>query len=456
MKKPNILFVLVDQLRRDSVSHYGGPVQTPNLDRLATQGTSFSQAYCVNPMCTPARGAIFTGRFTHALNDEKGNPFYFNNRTVNPDEISIAKSLGDVGYKCGYIGKWHMHRQGDNCVPPEKRIGFDDFWAGGFSEEQYADEGIEAVRGGREWQPDLKVDLAKKYMTAKVKQDDPFFLVVSMNPPHRPYTLPEDKQYLLEQAREQISTEHIRQNVPERLRDQALEEYIQYHANVMGIDEKVGELMDSLEKLGVDDNTLVVFTSDHGENLYGHGCLGKNQFHEEAAAVPMLMRWNNVIESERMVSDFINHTDVLPTLLDLIGTTVPERAQGKSFAAFLRGEEERGPQQSAYLEINHPWWDYKTYMGPQGHRRCLVTESYKLVLMDSQLGSGGAIPWELWDRKNDPYELNNLANDPGYYPLISELVQQMWKEWMLPTDDHYFYDRTLSGLREEYIEYDEE
>ena len=73
----------------------------------------------------------------------------------------------------------------------------------------------------------------------------------------------------------------------------------------------------------------------------------------------------------------------------------------------------------------------------------------------SELGSGGAIPWELWDRKNDPYELNNMADDPGYYPLISDLVQQMWKEWMLPTNDDYFYDRTLSGLREEYLEYDE-
>jgi arylsulfatase A-like enzyme len=448
--QPNVLFILCDQLRRDSLSLYGGPVRTPNLDRLAAEGTIFRQAYCVNPMCTPARAALLTGRFNHALQDVKGRPYFFNDRLLDPGEVSVAKSLTGAGYDCHYIGKWHTDDgvPGSHIPRGERRFGFDGFWAGVNSGAprvgamHYTDDG-EPVRYEGQWEPDMQTDLAIDVISQGAAADRPFFLFLSWVPPHRPYTLSAARQGLLDEARQQITAEDVRRNVPSRLRDAALEESIHYHANVLGLDDNVGRLMEHLERTGLADDTLVVFTADHGECLLSHGIEGKNQFYEEAAAIPFLARWPGRIAAGRRADDFFNMTDVAPTLLDLCGAAIPERMQGVSFAPFLRGDAAAGPHDSAYLEIHHPWWDYIHGQGPQGHRRCIVTDEWKFVMFDA--GERGGIPWQLYDRKNDPHELNNLADDPGCIPTICELAKRMFV-WMRETDDP-FIDIALKDYR---------
>ncbi|RMD82413.1 MAG: hypothetical protein D6820_03730, partial [Lentisphaerae bacterium] len=130
--KPNLVVILVDQLRRNAVHHLGGPVPTPALDQLAEEGVSFPDAFCVSPMCTPARAALLTGRLNHALHDVNGNPYYFNDHTLSPQERTLAHILSEHGYACGYAGKWHLIRgKGDTPIPRGPlRLGFDDFWAG--------------------------------------------------------------------------------------------------------------------------------------------------------------------------------------------------------------------------------------------------------------------------------------------------------------------------------------
>lgn len=440
---------MVDQLRRDSVGFHGNEIATPHLDHLASEGTAFAQAYCVNPMCGPARAALLTGRFNHALKDSTGKTYFYNDRLLNTEEVSIAKAFRDSGYDCSYVGKWHNDDRGP-CTHIERgprRMGFDDYWAGinaGSPRTRpfyFSDDG-QCIKIGKKWEADLHADLTIRHLEQLAKSDRPFMTFLSLLPPHDPYDLPEERKHLFDDARKQINK--LRPNVPERLKDEALNDYVQYHANVLGVDDIVGRLMRKLDALKLKENTIIVFTSDHGDTLFSHGLKGKNQFYEESAAIPLIIRWPEHIKSDQIFTDFLNITDIAPTLLDLCGITPPDRMQGKSFAKRLTGIDSKGPHDSAYLEVNHPWWDYQFGQGPQGNRRCIITDKWKLVLMESKLGPGAVIPWQLFERQKDPYEMNNLANDPGCHPIINDLVKKMWR-WMQETGDP-FYKTSRSGI----------
>lgn len=454
-KAPNILFIMADQLRRDSIACNGGPVPTPNMDRLASQGANFSNAYCVYPMCTPARAAMLTGRFCHACNDDHGNPYVFNERQLDLDEVTIAKELTRNGYRCSYVGKWHTDKGANRTHVPRgpRRQGHDAVWLGrNCSTERcdphyFTDDG-EKIQLHDKWEADMETEQAVELLRSESKRDTPFYLTVSYTPPHRTYKLPEYKKYLLDQAKKHITHDTVAENIPDRLKQTGYEEAVQYHANVMGIDECLGTLLDEVENLGLTENTIVVFTADHGDNLFAHGVKGKNQFYEECAAVPFIIRFPEKVKENVKTNAFFNLTDLAPTLLDLAGSPVPERMQGKPFTSLLSGESEEGPHKSAYLEVNHPWYDFRFGQGPGGNKRCLVTEDWKLVLIESKAGTGGAIPWQLYERKKDPYELNNLAEDPGCMPIICELMREMWK-WMTETEDD-FIEHTMSGFRDLY------
>lgn len=459
-QSPNVIFIMTDQLRRNSIGCMDGPVATPAIDKLASGGISFSQAYCNSPMCTPARAAFLTGKLNHSIACDKGEPYYYNDRLLNTNENTIAKVLTKAGYKCAYIGKWHNDstQKATHIPRGPRRQGFDDFWAGvnvGSNRTNafyFTDDG-KKIQSDNEWEPDMQTRLTIDYLEKNKDSNQPFFLFLSWLPPHPTYDLPKYRQYLIDEARKQIDESDLRPNVPERVKDLAIEEYVQYHANVLGLDDNLNKLLLALKNLGLEENTILVFTADHGDDLLSHGLKGKNQCYEEAAAIPFIIRYPNKIKAGQITDDFINISDMAPTLIDLCGAEVPQEMQGKSFAPFLLGKEQHGPQNSAYLEINHPWWDYRFDQGPQGHRRCIVTADWKLVLIESKAGQGGAIPLQLFERKKDPFEMNNLANDPGCQLIINKLVQQMWQEWMLPYNDPFIH-HTLSGLREEYgIEY---
>ena len=452
MNRPNILFILTDQLRRDSVGYEGGPIQTPNIDRLAQQGTSFGAAYCNYPMCGPARAALLTGRFNHALRDENGESYMFNNRALARDETSWAHALTASGYACSYIGKWHLNgKTKSNFIPRgPRRFGFDGLWAAvNVSSPRtypyyYTDEG-EKIEVGEQWEAAMQTDLAIEFLREQSNAKQPFALMVSWLPPHGPHDLPPDEQPLFTRAQEELAAHPdnaLRANVPDRLREVALEESVTYHANVLGVDALVGRLTQTLDELGLAENTIVVFTSDHGDCLWSHGLQGKNQFYEEAAAIPLVIRAPGM-NANRHTMQFANLTDLAPTLLDLCDVPIPARMQGRSLAPLLRGAD-NGPHDAAFLEVNHAWWDFRYGQGPQGHRRCIVTDKWKLALLESHVGMGGAIPHQLFDRHNDPLEMNNLANDPGYHREINALVQRMWVQMVATADP--FFDLTLNGL----------
>jgi arylsulfatase A-like enzyme len=429
MQKPNLLVILCDQLRRQALGQFGGPVPTPNLDQLAAEGVSFSQAYTNNPMCTPARAAMLTGRYPHALRDEHNRPYWYNDRLLDVDECGIAKSLTQAGYSCGYIGKMHTDRGGSGTHVPAgpRRHGFDDFWAGYHAAHPHAapfyfkDNG-ERMECGNVWEPVMQTELALQHISESIRRDKPFFLHLSYGPPHTPFTLPDDKQYLLARARELNLP--LSPNVPPEVAEAAREESIQYHANVMGLDEVMGRLLSGLKESGAAENTIVVFTSDHGSQLFNHGLREKNQFFEEAVAIPFICRWPERVQRGVVSPAFLHLTDLAPTLLELCGVPVPERMQGRSLAPVLLGRAEQGPHPLAYLEANLPLWDFTFGQGPQGNRRCIITDEWKLVLIESRDGYGVVTPAQLFNRRNDPHEMRNLAADPGCQWAICQLVKQ--------------------------------
>ncbi len=469
---PNVLLVFCDQLRPHALASYGGPVPTPNLDRVAGEGVRFSQAYCTYPMCTPARAALLTGRFCHALRDQQDYPYLYNNQLLDLDAPTFAKTLTAAGYNCSYIGKWHTDdaKYGKFIPRGPRRQGFDDEFYGlqCFSDItnpwHFSDDGQEKIQGTKSWEPDHQTDLAEDYLRRaaerRQREGTPFCLTISYNPPHGPTDLPSERQHLLQTAREYIK--ETRPNVPgynsetasataTNLYEEALESYVRYHANVMGIDECVGRLLSVLEHTELRDNTLVIFTADHGDDLLSHGCTGKNQFYEEAALIPLLINFPGQISEGRETSEFVNIVDLAPTILDFCGVQPDERVQGHSLKPLLTGETEKGPNSSAYLEVDHPWWDYIFGQGPQGTRRCIVTADWKLVLITTGGGgTGGAVPHQLFNRKEDPYETENLVNDPAHYQVISELGRHMLA-WMYDTEDPFLWT-TLRGRPEDSIE----
>lgn len=451
---PNVLFILVDQLRRQAVGHLGGPVHTPNIDALARGGVSFTRGYCAYPMCTPTRAALLTGRYCHALRDTEGRAYMFNNRRLELEVDTYAKMLGDRGYRCGYVGKWHNDGGGGHFVPPgPRRQGFDDFFAGTEGSTPptapfvFDDDGRKRSFG-EAWEPDVQVDLALRYLDRVADAAEPFCLTVSFSPPHAPLDFPPGRGALLDRARSQLDS--LRPNVPERLNEDARTISERYHAAVIGIDECVGELVGALEDHGIRGNTLVVFVSDHGDHLLSHGLRGKNQCYEEAVGVPMIFNRPGTIREAGPVNAFANHIDVAPTLLDLCGIPSGEQMHGTSLAKLLRNDAAPPPRDSAYIEMHHPWYDFRFGQGPGGHRRCLVTETWKLVLLESFQGHGRVVPDQLFDHEADPYETSNLVADPGYRPLINELMRSAW-QWMVDTEDSFF-ELSVDGMERRQVE----
>lgn len=453
-KRPNFLFILTDQLRRQSVSHMGGPVNTPHIDSLAETGVSFTRGYCINPICGPSRANLLTGKFSNAIKDNMGHPYWFNDRQLNPNEPSFAKSLTHSGYACSYIGKWH-NSVGKGFVPRgSQRFGFDAYWAGvnvgspRNNPHHFTDDGVK-IEAGEKWEPDMQTDLAVEFLN-KQDLEDPFFLTVSYLPPHTGFELSAERQYLYEEAKKQIEGKAMRKNVPERLIGseqtvcgeigyKAKDVDWLYHANVLGIDDCVGRLLKTLEEQNLRDDTIVVFTSDHGDQLLSQGLTGKNQLYEESVAVPVIFNCPGKIKERKSVDDFISFVDLAPTFVELGEGEVPQEMQGESFASFLKGDAEQGPLDSVYLQNNHPWYDFFFNQGPGGNKRCLVTDDWKLILIESRSGTGNVIPYQLFDIKNDPYELNNLVDDPGYAPVIVECAKKMMA-WMERVDDPFILE----------------
>lgn len=398
--EPNVLFVFSDQHRGMDVGYAGNPdVRTPNLDRLASEGMSFPNAYANTPVCGPSRASLLTGQYplSHTV---------VANDLPLPTEVpSVAKAFADAGYRTGYIGKWHLDGlPRDRWTPPgPRRQGFDDFWAtfncshAYFDATYYRDDPQPIAFN--QYEPIGQTDLALEFLEGC---EQPFCLFLSYGPPHAPYDqVPTD--YTETYEPDELAIRPNAEPTTQLTHDAKLaprETIAHYYSHITAIDEQVGRLLDYLGETGLEENTIVAYSPDHGDMLWSHGYSKKEQPWEESINIPFAIRWPGEIPADTVERSVFSIVDMAPTLLSLADVTPPEAMEGTDYTQVMRGGDATVPD-SVFLSLPVP----NTQALSQGIPiwRGVRTERYTYA----RLRDG--TPWVLYDNEEDPYQLRNLA-----------------------------------------------
>jgi arylsulfatase A-like enzyme len=407
--RPNLLFVFADQWRAQSTGYAGDPNlhgKTPHLDRLAQESVNLVNAVSTVPVCTPYRASLLTGQYalTHGL--------FMNDASLNPELTTIGKVFKSAGYDTGYVGKWHVDGHGRaDFIPEERRQGFD-YWKVLECTHNYNDSayytgndpekkkwpGYDAIAQTRDVQ---------RYLADHAQSGRPFAAFLSWGSPHNPYsTAPKQYKDLFPPADIQL-----RSNVPAADAEKARKDLAGYYAHIAALDQCMGELMATLDETGLRDNTILVFTSDHGDMLYSHGQIFKQQPFDESVRIPFLVRCPARCAA-REVDMPIGSPDIMPTLLGLCGIQVPGSAEGRDYSRVLAGEA--APDNDAELiECITPFGSWNRSRGGREYRG-IRTRRHTYV---RDLKG----PWVLFDNKNDPFQKTNLVDSPESASVLEKL-----------------------------------
>lgn len=458
-KRPNILFIMADDHGYQAMSCYGSKVnKTPNLDRIATQGMRFDRAFVTNSICGPCRAVILTGKYSHL------NGFAQNGDRFNGGQQNVAKILQANGYQTAVIGKWHL-----GSTP----TGFD-YWhvlrgqGPYYNPEMLTTDGPVKHTG---YVTDIITDQALSWLKERRKADRPFFLMYHHKAPHRnwkpgpkylnafddvtipePATLYDDYSGRGTPAKSQAMTieNHLNEHdlklssqrskfTPEQQKawDKAYakknaefkkgnlsgKELIQwkyqryakdYLRCVQSVDDNVGRVLDYLKESGLEENTMVVYTSDQGWYLGEHGWYDKRWMYEESFRTPLVVRWPAKIAPGSVNKDMVMNLDFAQTFLDLANVDAPADMQGTSIKPILTGKTPADWRKSVY-------YHYYEFPGPHSVRRHygVRTQRHKLIHF-YRLNE-----WELFDLEKDPNELKSVYDDPEYAAVRKELEAEL-------------------------------
>lgn len=435
-KRPNILFVMSDDHAATALScytsllnsHLKGIVQTPNLDRLAREGMLFRNAFVTNALCAPSRATILTGKYAH-LHGVRDNSTRFDG-----SQTTFPKLLQRAGYRTALVGKWHL--QSD----PE---GFD-YWCilpgqGLYNDPVFIEHGKRIKRQG--YVTDIITELCIDWLERWHREfrSQPFCLLCHHKAPHRPWTpatrhrslfndieIPAPPTFDDDYRHRASAAAHADMRIadmpdyakemppnlsPEERKRWNYQRFIKdYLRCIIAVDESVGALLDCLERLGVLNETLVIYTSDNGFFLGEHGWYDKRFMDEPSIRVPLLVRYPSEVLDGKVNENMVLNVDIAPTLLDFAGVSIPSDMQGRSLRPLLRGETPKGWRTAFY---------YRYYEYPGPHRVLphygIRTERYKLVHYPT---TG---EWELFDLQVDPNETCNHCGDPKYAKVVEEL-----------------------------------
>ncbi|NED99496.1 sulfatase family protein [Phytoactinopolyspora halotolerans] len=455
MQRPkNVIWIVTDQMRAQTTGYAGDPnVSTPNLDRLAAEGVNFTRAVAGTPLCCPFRGAMVTGRYPH-------NNGVTGHRVPMPDGTrTVAHTFADAGYATCYIGKWHLDGDrpelGDavegeqhhrvRMIPTERRAGFQDWWAYEnnnrpfdclvHTDEGRTPSGMQVLRAadGMEqfrlpgYEADALTDILLGWLDGRAGTEQPFFAVLSMQPPHNPYTAPASAM-----ARHMPGDVRLRPNVPDiaKITERARRDLAGYYAAIEQIDHNIGRIRSRLHGLGLEEDTYLVFFSDHGDLHGSHGQWRKTAPWEEAVRIPFLVGGPSREHQDTCRLDApLNHVDIAPTTLGLCGLSVPAEMEGIDYSRVIDGAG--GPSsptdypESAYLSLPLPTGHPSSVDLPW--RGVVTRDGWKYVRLDGR-------PWLMFNLNDDPYEWVNLAHDPAHHAERTEL-ELLLREWSLHTGD---------------------
>ncbi|HVV01987.1 MAG TPA: sulfatase [Verrucomicrobiae bacterium] len=428
--RPNVLVVIADQWRFEALGFAGNPdVKTPNLDRLAHESVRLETAVSGLPVCTPMRASFMTGQ--RPLTDG----VFMNDVALNPNAETIAKVFRKAGYDTGYVGKWHLNGDGRSAfIPPERRQGFD-YWKVLECTHDYNHsfyyandpvlrewEGYDAIAQTRD---------VENYLRSRRGSAKPFFLVLAWGPPHSPYnTAPKKFRELYKP--DQLS---FRPNVPGAVRAKAGEMLAGYYAHCSALDACLGGLWQALREAGLDKNTILLFTSDHGDMLGSHDLYRKQKPYDESIRVPLLVHWPAGLKPRFSGLDApINSEDLMPTILGLCRLPIPKSVQGKDFSRYLRGGRAPGDG-SALITCIAPFGEWSRQKGGKEFRG-LRTARYTYCR-----DLHGA--WLLFDDRVDPFQTNNLAGAPAAAKLVRKLDKALVKKLAREHDEFLSGDQYI-------------
>jgi choline-sulfatase len=460
-KRPNVIYVMADQLRHDAMGYAGNhKAKTPNLDKLASESLNFTNCVSVSPVCAPHRASLLTGKYSSSTG------MVVNELRINPNQKTIAHVVSNNGYNTAYFGKWHLyaneagnHDKIRNAyIPPGPyRLGFDDEWkAFNFHHANYNGYYFEnapvKLQYDKPYEPEAQFDQAIDYVTEHANDENPFFMVLSVGVPHDPwrkedvpeeyYNMFEDEEFRLPQSWQDTPDPLMDRNTdPERWLNhwkKKIPEFKRgYYAQVASLDDYMGRLMNTLEKSGIEENTIVVFSSDHGETFGENGRVYKMTFYEGAARIPFLIRWKGHIPAGLNSSALINTPDVMPTLLGLMDLPIPEGVEGMDLSSVCLGKGGKEPEIAFLQGMGH------TFLWKDGHEWRAVRDkrfTYARYLIDgSEL---------LFDNKKDPLQMNNVVDDPYYQDVYQDLKSKM-KSKMEELNDEF---KPSSWYRDKWID----
>ncbi len=474
--RPNILIVMQEHMQGQVVD-FDHPCYMPNIkNRLAREGMTFILGYTPTALCAPARASFFTGLYP------TGHGMYNNYHSLPVMHSGLflgvklfSEYLKEVSYNLSYIGKWHVSgEKGPICygwhIPQEvristgypvpgyrrslwekqlyrrrskvrlkryaviKRLGWPDYILYG------------TLDGKLEEMADFKrVKIAAKEIKRLSRKSKPWVIFVGLTNLHDPYIVPEpyasmydpDDISLPENYYDSLEDKpmiyrRMRQQLWSQLNGQQVREAIAHYWGLCTMtDDLVSLLLDALEDVGVEDNTLVLFTSDHGDQVGGHGLFLKGVMpFEESYRIPMIVRWPQVIKPGSISTEFVTLCDFAPTFCEIAGAEMPKPCHGRSLLPLFQGLKPKDWPQSFFGQFLGSEYYYT--------QRIIRTYRFKYVFNAFDID-------ELYDLQNDPYEMKNLITDPDYDDIKIELIKEMWK-WCVKTDDILFDPYPTSAL----------
>ncbi len=445
-EKPNILWIMSDDHAAHAISAYGGRfaevAPTPNLDRLASEGMRFTNAFVTNSICTPSRAVLWTGKYSH-----RNGVYKFTG--LDQSQPTLPKYMQAHGYQTGFVGKYHLHTN---------PVGFD-HWSilpgqGRYHDTAFVEMGDEdpsgiVTKGKRTayegWHStDIITHKALEWFKEVRNPDEPFFYMLHYKAPHdlwehahryddyladvnipepanlhdhgsgRSPALDQSTQDIAGTSRHTQFTDAINAMPPSReKRSVVYQEYMKrYLRCVKGIDDNLGKVFAYLEESGLSENTIVMYTADQGFFLGEHGLYDKRLIHEESLRVPLIVRWPGQVAAGQVREEMILNLDYAETLLDIAGHPVPDDMQGRSFKPILQGNRVEDWRDAFYYRYYYSHFDTPSHYG-------IRTQDLKLVYYDTR------DEWELYDLKTDPTEMYNLAGDPAWKNRLASLKTRL-------------------------------
>ncbi len=414
--RPNVIVFYTDQQRWDSVGAYGSsPMDlTPNLDRMCGSAVRFEHAFTTQPVCAPARSTIQTGKYPTATG------VFRNGLVLKDDEQTLAHSFKRAGYQTGYIGKWHLAGTVDKPVPLERRGGYDQYWAAAdvleFTSGPFEGRMFDAVNQALEfnkYRVDFLTDLAVDFI--RQKKQNPFYLFISFLEPHHQNNLnrfvaPDG---YADRYRNSFQIPPDLAPFPGDWKSQLPD----YYGIIARIDECFGRVLKELADQKLEENTILVFTTDHGCHFRTRNAEYKRSCHDGSIRIPLVIRGPG-FEPGRSVADLVSILDLPPTLLDGAGIAVPAAMQGRSLLGLAQGR------------AGHWTNEIMVQMREEALQRAIRTERWKYCIFDPD--SRGREPSSaqyteryLYDLAADPHELVNLAGRATHRKIADELQSRL-------------------------------